>query len=223
MDKKRHAHLITRRLAKAYPNAHVTLYYHTPFQLVVSVILSAQATDKRVNEVMAPQYKKYKTAKDFAALSVMQIEKMVRPLGFYRSKAKAVYETAKRVRDVYGNHVPKDFDELLTLRGVARKSANVIYGVLTGEAKGIVVDTHVTRLAQRLGLTRESDAVRIERDLMAVLSKEHWRMFPHRLVAHGRAVCTARRPRCNACPLCDICPSAFTFSPWIKPNKATKR
>ncbi|MFA6511877.1 MAG: endonuclease III [Patescibacteria group bacterium] len=222
MDKKKLTALVTRRLAKEYPEVHVTLDRHTPFQLVVSVILSAQATDKKVNEVMAPHYKTYKTARDFAALTQKQLEQMVRPLGFYHMKARAVRETALRVCDTYDNRVPLDFDALLTLRGIARKSANVIYGELTGTVKGVVVDTHVTRLAHRLGLSKKKNAVQIERDLMNIVPEKDWRMFPHYLVWHGRAVCKAQRPACDACSLNTFCPSAFQLKPWKKKNPAKR-
>lgn len=214
MDTQKRTGIITRRLQKAYPDAHVTLEYTTPFQFVVSVILSAQCTDKKVNEVMAPWYKTYKTARDFAAIPQRRLEQMVRPTGFYRAKARSIHEAAVRVRDVYQNRVPADFDALQTLRGVARKSANVIYGEMTGEAKGIIVDTHVTRLVNRLGLTKKRNAVQIERDLMRIVPKKDWRMFPHYLVWHGRAVCVAQRPACDTCVLADICPSAFKLPPW---------
>lgn len=223
MTKQERTRRITRRLAKAYPDAHVTLEYTTPFQFAVSVILSAQCTDKKVNEVMAPHYKKYRTAKDFAAIPLKQLEQMVKPTGFYHSKARAIHETAVRVRDVYKNQVPIEFDELLTLRGIARKSANVISSEMTGKAQGIIVDTHVTRLANRLGLTKKTNAVQIERELMKIVPKKDWHMFPHYLVWHGRAVCTAQRPACDRCPLNDICPSAFQFSPWRKNQQKANR
>lgn len=208
--------IILRRLRRAYPSAGVTLSYRTPFQLLVAVILSAQCTDKKVNETMAPYFKKYKTAADFARIPLSRLEKIVHPTGFYHSKAKAISVTAKLVRDGFKGRIPDTMEDLLTLRGVARKTANVMLGQLYAKAEGIVVDTHVKRIAFRLGLTKRTDPVNIERDLMAITPKKDWTMLPHLFIFHGRAICTARKPACGRCPISDRCPSAFTFPHFQK-------
>lgn len=207
---------ILRRLQKAYPNARISLAYRTPFQLLAAVILSAQCTDKKVNEVTRPIFARYRTAKEFASIPVYRLERMVRQTGFYRAKAKAIHGTAQRVRDQYGNKVPLAMEDLLTLRGVARKTANVVLTELTGSSGGIAVDTHVIRLSRRLGLTENVDPKTIERDLMASIPKKRWRDVTHLLIHHGRAICRAQRPSCDACVLADRCPSAFTFSHFQK-------
>lgn len=206
---------IVQKLKPLYP-AKSALAYKTPFQFLVSVVLSAQCTDKKVNEVTIPIFKKYKTAKDFSKIPIRQLERMVKQTGFYKSKAAAISFTAKRVAIVYNNRVPLTMDELLTLRGVGRKSANVIMSDLTGKTDGIVVDTHVIRLSNRLGLTKNQDPTKIECDLMNIVPRKHWALFPHLLVYHGRSICIARRPKCDQCPLNQICPSAFNFPNFQK-------
>lgn len=206
---------VVRKLNPLYPTKSA-LNYKTPFQFLVAVVLSAQCTDKKVNEVTIPIFKKYKTAKDFAKIPIRQLERMVKQTGFYKSKAAAISFSAKRVATEYNNRVPLTMDELLTLRGVGRKSANVLMSDLTGITDGIVVDTHVIRLSNRLGLTRHKDPVKIERDLMNIVPRKHWALFPHLLVYHGRATCIARRPKCDLCPLNTICPSAFKFPNFQK-------
>ncbi len=212
----RNAVTMLRRLQKEYPNARISLTYRTPFQLLAAVILSAQCTDKKVNEVTRPIFAKYRSAKDFAVIPLSRLERMVRQTGFYRSKARAIHVTAQLVRDRFGNRVPLNMDDLLTLRGVARKTANVVLTELMGTSDGIAVDTHVMRLSRRLGLTRHSDPAKIERDLMASIPKSRWHEVTHLLIHHGRAVCTAQRPDCGACVLADQCPSAFSFSHFQK-------
>lgn len=201
-----------KRLKKEYPDAHCTLHYRTPFQLLVAVILSAQCTDKKVNEVMEPVFRTYRTAADFAAIPLSRLEQLVRPTGFYKMKALAVHTTAKLVRDTFNNSVPKTMQELLTLRGVARKTANVVLGELYGAAEGVVVDTHVRRLSQRLGLTKQSDPNKIERELMQLVPKKDWTVFGHLLITHGRQICAAKKPACDRCVLNEACPNAFAFS-----------
>lgn len=208
---------IIRRLRKVYPDAKTALEYETPFQFLVAVILSAQCTDNKVNEVMRPVFRRYKTAADFASIPLPKLEQMVKQTGFYKMKALAVRTTATLVRDKFGGNVPATMDELLTLRGVARKTANVVIGELTGKAVGVTVDTHVRRLSQRLGLTKQNNPVNIEKDLMALVAPKDWLIFPHLLVLHGRAICKAQRPSCDRCLLHDICPSAFKFPHFQKP------
>lgn len=208
--------LTIRRLKKAYPDAHCALNYHTPFQLLVAVILSAQCTDKKVNEVMEPVFRKYKTASDFSSIPHSKLEQMVRQTGFYKMKALAVHTTAKLIRDQFKNRVPKTMQELLTLRGVARKTANVVLGELFQKSEGVVVDTHVKRLSNRLGFTKQSDPNKIERELMQFVPQKDWTLFGHLLITHGRQVCEAKKPACFDCVLQDFCPSAFLFPHFQK-------
>lgn len=203
--------IVIKRLGKAYPDAHCALRYRTPFQLLAAVILSAQCTDKKVNEVTKPIFTKYKTAADFAAIPLSRLEQLVRPTGFYKTKALAVHTTAKLVRDQFHNRVPKTMEELLTLRGVARKTANVVLGELYGISEGVAVDTHVRRLSNRLGFTKQSDPNNIEQDLMRLVPKKYWALFGHLLITHGRRICEAKKPACDRCVLNAVCPSAFRF------------
>lgn len=206
------AALTIRRLRKEYPNARTSLSYKTPFQFLVSVILSAQCTDKKVNQVTIPIFIKYKSAKDFAFIPLRRLEKMVHQTGFYKSKALAISTTAIMVRDRFHNRVPHTMKEMLTLRGVARKTANVVLGELYGISEGIAVDTHVTRLVGRLGLSKQNSPEKIERDLMRLVPRQDWLRMTNLLIEHGRAVCTARAPDCVGCTVHDICPAAFSFA-----------
>lgn len=199
------------RLKKKYPDARIVLRYSNPWELLVAVVLSAQCTDKKVNEVTEKLFKKYRTLDDYVNADPREFEQMIRPTGFYRAKAKNILASAKIVKEKFGGAVPKTMKEILTLRGVARKSANVILGNAYGVVEGIAVDTHVRRLAQRLGLSRHHDPIKIEKDLMALIPKKDWFRTTYLLIDHGRAVCTARDPRCDRCPLQKICPSAFQF------------
>lgn len=199
--------LITR-LRGAYPDAHCQLDYETPVQLLVATILSAQCTDERVNMTTPALFARYPTVETLATAGQEEMEDMVRPTGFYRQKARYIREAAQLLLQNHGGEVPREMDSLLKLPGVARKTANVVRGEIYGLADGITVDTHVRRLSQRLGLTRETDPVKIERDLMAVIPRESWIEIAHLLIWHGRRVCKARRPACADCPLSDLCPSA---------------
>ncbi len=199
---------VIARLRAAYPDAHCALDYDTPLQLLVAVILSAQCTDERVNLTTPALFARYPTAEALAAADPAELEAIVRPTGFYRNKARFIRETAARLLAEYGGVVPPEMDALLTLPGVARKTANVVRGEIYALADGITVDTHVKRLAARLGLTTATDPVKVERDLMAVIPPENWIEIAHLLIWHGRRVCAARKPNCPACPLRDICPSA---------------
>jgi endonuclease-3 len=199
---------VIARLRLAHPDAHCALDYETPLQLLAAVILSAQCTDERVNLTTPALFARYPTAEALAAADPEELEAIVRPTGFYRNKARFLRQTAARLLEVYGGDVPSQMEELLTLPGVARKTANVVRGEIYGLADGITVDTHVKRLSARLGLTVETDPVKVERDLMALIPRESWIEIAHLLIWHGRRVCTARKPDCPACPLNDICPSA---------------
>ena len=207
--KKTRAEKVFTRLSKAYPGARIALKYGNSMQLLVAVILSAQATDKKINEITALLFKKYKTVDDFANADTRTLEREIRQAGFYRQKTKSIIESAKIIRDKFGGRVPRAMEEMLKLRGVARKTANVVLGNAYGVVEGIAVDTHVRRRSQRLGLSTEDDPVKIEKDLMKLFPKEKWFKLTYLLIDHGRAVCTARSRKCQACPLKDICPSSL--------------
>ncbi len=204
-----HVTQIIARLRATYPDAHCELDYETPIQLLVATILSAQCTDARVNMTTPALFARFPTVEALAGADPVEMEELVRPTGFYRQKARYIREAATRILTEYGGEVPSDLDELLTLPGVARKTANVVRGEIFGLSDGITVDTHVKRLAARLGLTTATDPVKVERDLMAIIPRESWREISHLLIWHGRRLCTARKPACHECPLNDICPSAF--------------
>ena len=203
---------IIARLRTAHPDAHCALDYATPLQLLAAVILSAQCTDERVNLTTPALFARYPTAEALAAADPDELEAIVRPTGFYRNKARFLRQTAARLLAEYNGEVPSEMDALLTLPGVARKTANVVRGEVYGLADGVTVDTHVKRLSARLGLTAETDPVKVERDLMAVIPRDSWIEIAHLLIWHGRRVCTARKPDCPACPLNDICPSSSVVS-----------
>ncbi len=205
-DKQRAAEII-RRLKKAYPNAHCALNHSSPFELLIATILSAQCTDVRVNIVTADLFRKYRGPADFLKVSQHELEKDIHSTGFFRYKAKNIQAACQRIIEEYGGEVPKDMDSLLTLGGVARKTANVVLGNAFGIASGVVVDTHVGRLSRRLGLTENENAEKVERDLAQLIPKKHWVMFPHWMIHHGRQICDARKPKCEECVLKDICPS----------------
>ena len=204
--RKRRAQGILRGLHKLYPDAHCELDFKGPLQLLVATILSAQCTDKRVNMVAPALFKKYPTAQALAAADLTALEGEIRSTGFFRSKAMSIREAAKTLAERFGGQVPKTMDELLELRGVARKTANVVLGTAYGIASGIVVDTHVIRLSYRLGLTDEKDPRKIEQDLIAVVPKKDWIYFGHAMIWHGRRVCSAAHPDCPGCGLNKICP-----------------
>ncbi len=199
------------RLKEKYPGAHIALKYGNPLELLVATILSAQATDVKVNEVTAKLFKKYLTLDDYADANPTEFEHDIRQTGFYRNKAKNVMRSAQLIRDNFGGKVPKMMAELVTLPGVARKTANIVLYNAYGVVNGIPVDTHVGRLSQRLGLSANRDPVKIEKDLMTQIPREEWGGFSYLLIDHGRAICHAQRPKCGDCTLNDICPSAFNF------------
>jgi len=197
---------IVKALRRAYPEAECSLDHKDPFQLLAATILSAQCTDERVNKVTPALFKKYPGPRELSAAPLGDIEALIRSTGFYHSKALSLKETSKALAENFGGKVPAEMDKLLTLRGVARKTANVVLGSAYGIAAGVVVDTHVKRVAFRLGLTGETDPVKIEKDLMGSIEKKDWIWFAHALVQHGRAVCDARKPLCEKCRLKTLCP-----------------
>ena len=201
-----HVAELIARLRAAYPDAHCALDYETPVQLLVATILSAQCTDERVNLTTPELFARYPTAEALAGADPLAMEELVRPTGFFRQKARYIREAAARLLAEFGGEVPPEMDDLLTLPGVARKTANVVRGEIYGLADGVTVDTHVKRLSARLGLTTATDPVKVERDLMAIIPRESWIEIAHLLIWHGRRVCTARKPACTTCPLNDICP-----------------
>jgi endonuclease III len=220
-DKKMRTAEIIRRLRKTYPDAHCALTHSSAFELLIATILSAQCTDVRVNIVTADLFRKYRGPQDFLDVSQEELERDIRSTGFFRNKARNIQAACRRILEVYGGEVPRKMEEILTLGGVARKTANVVLGNAFGIASGVVVDTHVSRLSQRLGLTENTTPEKIEKDLAGLVPKRHWVMFPHWLIYHGRQVCVARKPRCPECVLADICPSRDIFYPAI-PAKGAK-
>jgi len=206
---------VISRLRAQYPDAGIVLNFGNDWELLVSVILSAQCTDKMVNQVTATLFKKYRTIEDYASADPAEFEADIRPTGFFRNKAKHIIASAQKVLADYGGEVPADMAGLLTLPGVARKTANIVLGnahpevYATDPEAGIAVDTHVNRLSRRLGLATSADSDKIERELMEIVPREDWFQLTYLLIEHGRAVCTAKRPRCGECCLQDICPSAF--------------
>jgi endonuclease-3 len=198
-------------LKKTYPNAKCSLDYHNPLQLLVATILSAQCTDVRVNMVTPALFKKYKTAADYANSSPEDLEKDIQSTGFYRNKAKSIRAMAAALVADYGGKVPDTMEALTSLAGVGRKTANVVLGNAFGINVGIVVDTHVARLSERLGLTASTSPEKIEQDLMEIVPKEDWTLWAHLLIHHGRAVCMARNPACDRCPIFKSCPSGPEF------------
>jgi endonuclease III len=197
--------MILEKLAAAYPDATCALKHQNPFQLLIATILSAQCTDERVNMVTPELFRKYPKPKDFAYANPLDIEREIRSTGFFRNKTKSIIGASKKIVEDFHGEVPKTMDELLTLPGVARKTANVVLGTGFGIAVGVVVDTHVTRLSERLDLTKHTDPKKIEQDLMRVVPQDHWIAFSHELIWHGRRVCQARKPRCIECVLEPLC------------------
>lgn len=206
VELKKQARRVTRQLAKDYAHAVCALNYETPVQLLVATILSAQCTDERVNIVTRDLFAKYPDAETLARAPIRSIEKLVRSAGFYRNKAKNIKACCMALVDQHDGEVPQDLDALVKLAGVGRKTANVVLGTAFGIPTGVVVDTHVGRISRRLGLTGKSDPVRVERDLIAILPKKQWIDYSHRMIYHGRAICKARKPRCESCTFEKFCP-----------------
>lgn len=205
---------IDARLKELYPRAQIALRYGSDFQLLVAVILSAQTTDVSVNKVTPVLFDRFPDARALAGADPAEVEEIVRPTGFFRNKTKNIIGAAQRIVAEYDGRVPDTMEDLLTLPGVARKTANIVLYNAFGKAEGIAVDTHVSRLAHRLGFSSEKDANKIERDLMALFPREEWGPLTYRLIEHGRTICDAKRPVCGQCGLSDLCPAAFTVSGW---------
>src|SRR5437016_8600890 len=196
---------------KVYPNAHTELNFKNPLELLIATILSAQLTDKRVNMVTPALFKKYRSAKDYANAPAGELENAIKSTGFFNSKAKSIRGATSTIAKKFGGKVPDSMEELRELPGVGRKTANVVLGNAFGKNEGIVVDTHVARLSQRLGLTKQKDAEKIERDLIKLVPREHWTNWSHWLIWHGRRRCYARKPDCSQCEVFQLCPSGKTF------------
>jgi endonuclease III len=208
LDRQKRISLILPLLKRSYPQAKCSLDFRSPLELLVATILSAQSTDVRVNLVTKDLFKKYKSAADYAKAPQEELEQDIHSTGFYRNKAKSLRGMAAALIEKHGGKVPRTMEELVELPGVGRKTANVVLGNAFDIHVGVVVDTHVTRLANRLDLTdHASDAVKIEQDLMQVVPKDDWTLFSHLLIHHGRAICTARNPQCEQCPLLPYCPA----------------
>jgi endonuclease-3 len=199
---------IYKRLVEHYPDAHCALDFKTPFQLLVATILSAQCTDKRVNMVTPALFKRYRRPADMAEAKPEELEEMIKSTGFFRNKTKSLLAMSRAVAEDHGGQVPDTMEELVQLPGVGRKTANVVLGNAFDKNEGVVVDTHVGRVSARLGLTKQTDPVKVEQDLAKLFPREQWTMLAHLLIQHGRQICEARRPKCEICFLSDICPSS---------------
>ncbi|MGB6680839.1 MAG: endonuclease III [Candidatus Bathyarchaeia archaeon] len=198
-------------LSKAYPDAKIALHFSNPLEMLVSTILSAQCTDERVNLVTKDLFKKYKTPEDYAKSEINELEAMIRSTGFYRSKAKNIRNACQIIVEKFDSKVPRTMNELTSLPGIGRKTANIILSNSYGVIEGIAVDTHVARVSKRLELTNAKEPDKIEQDLMKLIKKESWVSFTYQMIEHGRKICNARKPLCNQCLLKRLCPSAFSF------------
>ena len=210
-------------LDETYPNATCALHHNGPWELLVATILSAQCTDRRVNMVTPGLFRKYPTVRDFAAANQAELAEDIRSTGFFNNKAKSISGAARKILSDFGGQVPRDIDALLTVPGAARKTANVVLGTAFGIASGVVVDTHVQRISQRLGFTKHDDPKRIEQDLMKLLPKERWISFSHQIILHGRALCIARKPKCAECPLDALCRAKDKTTLAAPKTRASKR
>jgi len=199
---------IVKALSKAYPGAHVALRFSNPLEMLVATILSAQCTDEKVNEVTATLFRKYRSAKDYLKVPEDELKADIKPTGFYNQKATSIREACRRIVETYGGQVPDTMEDLVTLRGVARKTANIVLGNAFAIVEGVAVDTHVKRLANRLGFSAQSDPDKIEQDLMRLVPRKKWFDFTYVLIDHGRAICEARKPRCGECPVSHLCPAS---------------
>ncbi len=198
-------------LRRSYPTSRTALHFETPFQILVATILAAQCTDEKVNQITPALFRRYPTSADFASADQAELEKEIRPTGFFRNKARSIIGASKKIVQDFGGQVPDRMEDLITLPGVARKTANIVLSSGYKKAEGIAVDTHVRRLSERLGLSKEKDPDKIEKDLMALVPKKDWLDFNYMLVNHGRKICQARKPLCPRCELKDLCPSAESF------------
>jgi endonuclease III len=199
---------IIAALKRRFPDAKCSLDHRTPLQLLAATILSAQCTDARVNIVTKVLFKRYKTARDFADANPDELSGIIKSTGFFRNKTKSLIGMGQAIAERHGGKVPRTMEELVKVPGVGRKTANVVLGNAYGINEGVVVDTHVGRISRRLGLTRQTDPVKVERDLMKLVPRDEWTLFPHLMIQHGREICQARQPRCAACPVNRLCPSA---------------
>jgi endonuclease-3 len=206
---KQRVRKIIRSLKRAYPDAKCSLNHSNAFELLVATILSAQCTDARVNIVTQDLFRKYRKPEDYLRVPPKELQRDIRTTGFFRNKTTSIQGAAKVLHEQYGDEVPQTMDQLLELPGVARKTANVVLGNAFGMSAGVVVDTHVTRLSHRLGFSEQKTAEKIERDLMAIVPKKDWVIFPHLMIAHGRSICKARNPLCAECVVEKLCPSSF--------------
>jgi endonuclease-3 len=211
MTARERAKRLIKTWPQVYPNAHCELNFRNPLELLVATILSAQCTDKRVNMVTPELFKKYRTAKDYANAPQAELENAIRSTGFYRNKTKSIRAAMRAIAEEHGGKVPNAMEKLRALPGVGRKTANVVLGNAFGKNEGIVVDTHVARLSHRLGLTKQKDPEKIERDLMKLIPREYWTDWSHWLIWHGRRRCFARKPDCSQCEVFQLCPSGKTF------------
>jgi len=209
LEKKERVMKIIELLEIEYPKARTALHYTSPLEILVATILSAQCTDKRVNIVTKSLFKKYRSVEDYANADLVELEEDIRSTGFYKNKAKNIKNTSQLLVEKFDSHVPRTMSELLELPGVARKTANIVLSNAYGIIEGVAVDTHVLRLAQRLGFTENKNPDKIEKDLMEIVPKSHWKRITDLLIFHGRNVCMARKPKCSICSLNKICPSAF--------------
>jgi endonuclease-3 len=205
-ERKQQAWRVLERLAADYPDAECALAFTNPLELLIATILSAQCTDVRVNMVTPELFRRYRSAADFANATLAELEKAIQSTGFFRNKAKNIQACCRQIVDEHGGEVPREMEALVKLPGVGRKTASVVLGTAFGIASGVVVDTHVTRLTQRLGLTKAKDAVKIENDMMAIVPRDAWIDFSHRLIHHGRQICIARKPKCPKCSMLGFCP-----------------
>lgn len=206
---KQRVRKIIRLLKRAYPDAKCSLNHSNAFELLIATILSAQCTDARVNIVTQDLFRKYRKPEDYLKVSDKELQRDIRTTGFFRNKTKSIQGTAKALTEAYGGVVPSTMDQLLELPGVARKTANVVLGNAFGISAGVVVDTHVTRLSRRLGLTKQKSPEKIEQDLIAIVPRKDWVIFPHLFIAHGRTICKARNPLCAECVVEKLCPSSY--------------
>ena len=211
LEPKARAARVIELLEKQYPEAEIALEYANPLELLISTILSAQATDEQINAITPKLFKKYKTPEDFANADVKELEQYIKSSGFYHNKAKNIQNCCRTLVEKFNSKVPNTMDELLQLQGVGRKTANIVLANAFGVVEGIAVDTHVGRLAQRLGLSEKSDPNKIEQDLMQLIPKNIWMRLTDLLIFHGRKICTAKKPNCAGCVLNKICPCAFAF------------
>ena len=213
VERKARVDKILKTLGEMYPDATCALIHRTPWELLVATILSAQCTDKRVNEVTPGLFAKYPTPQDFAALRPEVLANDIRSTGFFNNKAKSIVGAAKKIMNEFGGKVPRTLEELITVPGAARKTANVVLGTAYSIASGVVVDTHVQRVSRRLDLTKQTDPVKIEKDLVKIIPQDRWILFSHQIIHHGRALCIARKPKCAECKLDPVCYASDKTTP----------